>query len=51
MFEIYKFGFDAGFWDEDYLQDQVNQGSLSEIDYRKIVGDSDDEHVEAQPEA
>lgn len=51
MFEIYQFGYQAGFWDEEYLQDQVNQGSLSETDYHKIVGDNDVDAIEAKPEA
>lgn len=51
MFEIYQFGYQAGFWDEVYLQAQVTAGSLSETDYHKIVGDDDVNAVEAKPEA
>ncbi|WP_161494897.1 MULTISPECIES: hypothetical protein [Lactobacillus] len=41
MFEIYQFGYQAGFFDRMFLESQVQDGSLSEDDFKKIVGDND----------
>lgn len=51
MFDIYKFEYDCQFITKDELHSYIGMGILSEANYHKIVGDSDDEHVETQPEA
>ena len=42
MFEIYKFEYDCGFITADAVKSYVAMDILSEADYHKIVGDSDE---------
>lgn len=48
MFEIYKFEYDCGFITADAVKSYVAMGILSEADYHKIVGDSDETTVQSQ---
>ena len=42
MFEIYKFEFDCGFIDANTIRSYVTMGILSQADYDRIVGDSNE---------
>ena len=50
MFKIYQYGYQSHIFDRDFLESQVQDGSLSEADFETIVGGSD-EKTETQSEA
>lgn len=50
MFDIYKFMYDSGMCDKNYLLSCVPDAGLSQVEYDQIVGGKNDER-EAQPTA